>query len=80
MANRSVSEESKVLSTMDKILKVGGARLRFDMLVTRLSKLGIFLGYDWLKATNPIIDWVTGELTWKLTKPDKKPQEGPEQI
>jgi hypothetical protein len=64
---------------MDKIIEVDGKGAWFDMMITKLSKLGIFLGYDWLRAMNPLIDWISGMLTWRKESVEEKPQEGPEQ-
>jgi hypothetical protein len=79
MANGSVSQDNKVKYTTDKIVEVGGVRAQFNMLITRLSKPRIFLGYDWLKAMNPAIDWTSGEITWRVEHTGKeKPRERPE--
>ena len=41
-------------------LQVGDHIERIDLGVTNLGKTEIFLGHDWLKLHNPLIDWQTG--------------------
>ena len=63
------------LNAARSITHVVTARLEFDLgrethaetiqlAVTKLGREDIFLGYDWLKKHNLVIDWVKGDLTF----------------
>ena len=41
----------------------GGWRDEVDLIVAPRLSHAIFLGKDWLRKWNPLLDWVTGELT-----------------
>ena len=61
-------------------LEINGRKINTDLLVTRLGKEWIILGFIWLYKHNPDINWKTGEFSWRETKkwrllnlPQRKP-------
>jgi hypothetical protein len=52
---------------VDLRIRAAGATIVTGALVTRLKMTKIFLGFDWLRAVNPAINWVTGEIKTEET-------------
>ena len=46
-------------------LEVLGQPQTIWLLVTRLGKQKILLGFPWLQKNNPLIDWQTGTFQWR---------------
>jgi hypothetical protein len=44
-----------------------------NLLVTKLGKQKIILGYPWFKQTNPNINWKKCTLTWQTKQNKRKP-------
>lgn len=64
--NADGTENAKGLIThyVDLIVRIRGHQERQRFLVTLLGKTRAFLGFDWLKKHNPIVDWVKGKITF----------------
>ena len=59
------NKRGKITSYVDLILTINGRTTPTRLLVSGLGKQRIILGFPWLKQHNPIIDWVTKEVTWR---------------
>jgi hypothetical protein len=55
-ADGSSNEASMIRYSVDLRIRVAGSVVVTGALVTRLKSIKVFLGYDWLCATNPTID------------------------
>jgi hypothetical protein len=51
-------------------LKTQGRHTRTELLVTRLGRKKVILGYPWLVKLNPDIDWRKGTLRWRKDGPE----------
>jgi hypothetical protein len=56
-ADGSSVEASTIKYSVDLQMRAAGATVVTRALVTRLKTTKLFLGFDWLKAVNPMIDW-----------------------
>ena len=45
--------------------EINGRKIPIELLVTRLGKERIILGFPWLNEYNPDINWRTGEFSWR---------------
>jgi hypothetical protein len=61
-ANRSSNEESTIRYRVDLCIHAAGSVVVTGALVTWLHSVKLFLGHDWLKATNSTINWEKGEI------------------
>ena len=52
------------------ILETKGRKTRMELLVTSLGRKQVILGYPWLVALNPDIDWRKGTLRWRNNQPE----------
>jgi Retroviral aspartyl protease len=62
------NKQGKITSYVDLTLTINGRTTPTHLLVSKLGKQKIILGFPWLKQHcqhNPIIDWVTKEVTWR---------------
>jgi hypothetical protein len=62
----SPNENGPITEVADMLLHYKGHTERVTFAVTRLGKEKIILGLPWLKAHNPEIDWVSGDV--KMTR------------
>ena len=46
-------------------LEINGRKMTMELLVTRLGKERIILGFSWMQEQNPEINWKTGEFSWR---------------
>jgi hypothetical protein len=63
-------EASTIKYSVDLWIRAAGATVATGALVTRLKMTKLFLGYDWLRAVNLVINWRTGEV---MTKEEETP-------
>jgi hypothetical protein len=61
-------EASTIKYSVDLRIRAAGATVMTGALVTRLKMTKLFLGFDWLRAINPAIDCVTGEVKTEEVK------------
>lgn len=54
-------------------LTIGNHSEQIDLAVTDLRAKDIYLGHDWLKCHNPVINWKTGTLTFGQCQCTKNP-------
>ena len=52
------------------MLETKGRKMRMELLVTGLEWKQVILGYPWLVALNPDIDWRKGTLQWRNNQPE----------
>ena len=45
-------------------LEIFGQKQTVQLLITRLGKQKMLLGFPWLQKYNPVIDWQTGSFYW----------------
>lgn len=50
--------------------KSRGRIFQEEFLVTGLGRQNLILGHPWLTKYNPLINWTTGEISWRHTKSD----------
>ena len=50
-----------------------GSRVPLHLLVTRLGSAPLYLGYDWLEAVNPVIDWKKRQIVALLSEGPDEP-------
>jgi hypothetical protein len=55
--DRSSMTQSKIYYMVDLQIKAAGVTMVTGALVTRLKSFKLFLGFNWLQAINPQIDW-----------------------
>jgi Retroviral aspartyl protease len=58
-------------------LMINGQTKTHNLLITRLGKQKIILGYPWFKQTNPDINWKECTLTWRTKQDKRKPTPKP---
>jgi predicted aspartyl protease len=56
-ADGTITEASKIWYSVNLRIKVAGAMVLTGALVTQLKMFKVFLGFDWLQAVNPDVDW-----------------------
>jgi hypothetical protein len=61
-------EASTIKYSVDLQIRAVGATVVTGALVTRLKTTKLFLGFDWLRAMNPVIDWRTGRVQTEETE------------
>ena len=59
------NKKGKITSFVTLVLIINGRTKRTRLLVTGLGNQKIILGFPWLREQNPIINWQTGEFTWR---------------
>jgi hypothetical protein len=55
------------LETKEVEIEVAGFRESRNIDIMPLGGIDVFIGYDWLRKHNPIIDWRTGQITKRQT-------------
>jgi hypothetical protein len=62
----SPNENGPIMEVVDMLLHYKGHTERVTFAITCVGKEKIILGLPWLKAHNPEIDWISGEvkMTW----------------
>jgi hypothetical protein len=58
----TVTEESTIWYSVDIQIHAAGSDTVTGALVTKLKSFKLFLGFNWLQAVNPIIDWRQQEI------------------
>ena len=58
------NKKGKITSFVDLELTINGRTNTTRLLVTRLRKQRIILGFPWLNKRNPNINWKTGKFEW----------------
>jgi hypothetical protein len=61
----SLMDQSIIKYSVDLWLRAAGATVITGVLVTKLRSFKMFLGFDWLQAVNPDIDWWQMKVTTK---------------
>ena len=56
--------KGKITSFVILNLVIDGRTKRTRLLITRLGRQKIILGYPWLREQNPDINWQTGKFKW----------------
>jgi hypothetical protein len=59
-ADGTINKNGSIQGFVTIQLKIGNHTKIVRLAVTKLQTREIYLGYDWLKAHNPSIDWPTG--------------------
>jgi hypothetical protein len=68
--DRMINEKSTIQYSVDIRIRAAGTVTVTGTLVTRLKTFKLFLGFNWLQAVNPMIDWRNQEVkTSEETKP-----------
>ncbi len=72
-ADRSRNKVGDITEFMELQMTIGGHSERIDLTVTDLGMKDVYLGHDWLKRHNPVINWKTGTLIFRQCKCAKNP-------
>ena len=59
------NKKGKITPFVNLELTINGREMMTHLLITRLGKQRIILGFPWLNEHNPDIDWKTGKFAWR---------------
>ena len=63
------NKKGTIQYSVDLAFHIDGHRFEETLLVTRLGKQKIILGFPWLNEHNPAINWKTGQIEWQKIYP-----------
>jgi hypothetical protein len=66
-ADGSTVASVRVNCYIDIGIDVGGTLVVLSALITKIKRHRVFLGYDWLEAVNPTIDWAKKTVSFKTS-------------
>ena len=66
------NKKGKITSFVDLELTINEKKMMTHLLITRLGKQRIILGFPWLDEHNPDINWKTREFTWRTNSDEWK--------
>ena len=61
-ADRTCNQGGDITEFAELLVSIGGHREQIDLAVTDLGAKDLYLGHDWLKRHNPVINWKTGTI------------------
>jgi hypothetical protein len=63
-ADRTDNTSGRVADLLECIMEVTGQdhQEQIDLAITKLGSHQLFLGYDWIRSHNPLINWQTGSI------------------